>query len=315
MAAARTAWHVLLAVLLHQRAPRRFEVHREVPLSTEPLRADYLLLSNLPETNLPEANDGDPAPPPKRWRLWNLLPKDTLVEFKSTGRPYRSRNMSRFWAYLHLYYADQPVRLLTPDDLAGVLLVASRTPTLEADVKALGLAWEDLGGGYWKLCGGPFVPYVVEIDVVAEAEDDDLLRLFGHAEPHTLEAHRWLYEQGGTKERAMEIHDLEGYDEIIQKIVTGLPPEKVLSAFKPEQRLAGLPPEQRLAGLPPEQRLAGLPPEQRLAGLPPEQRLAGLPPDQAVLALPDELLRALSDEYLESLPADIRAVVRDRIGR
>jgi hypothetical protein len=86
----------------------------------------------------------------------------------------------------------------------------------------------------------------------------------------------------------MEIHDLEGYDEIIQKIVTGLPPEKVLSAFKPEQRLAGLPPE---------------------------QRLAGLPPNQAVLALPDELLRALSDEYLESLPADIRAVVRDRIGR
>jgi hypothetical protein len=262
MAAARTAWHVLLATLLHQRAPRRFEVRSEVPLSTEPL--------------------------PKRWRLWNLLPKDTLVELKSTGRPYRSRNMSRLWAYLHLYYADQPVRLLTPDDLAGVLLVASRTPALEADVKALGLAWEDLGGGYWKLCGGPFALYVVEIDAVAEAEDDDLLRLFGHAEPHSLEARRWLYEQGGTKEKAMEIHDLEGYDEVIQKIVTGLPPE---------------------------QRLAGLPPEQRLAGLPPEQRLAGLSPEQAVLALPDELLRALSDEYLSTLPAATRALIRDRIGR
>jgi hypothetical protein len=103
--------------------------------------------------------------------------------------------------------------------------------------------------------------------------------LFGHAEPHTLEARRWLFEQVGAKERAMEIHDLEGYDEIIQKIVTSLPPEQVLSAFKPEQRLAGL------------------------------------PPDQAVLALPDELLRALSDEYLSTLPATIRAVIRDRIGR
>jgi hypothetical protein len=283
MAAARTAWHVLLAALLHQRAPRRFEVRSEVPLSTEPLRADYLLLRTLPGPD-----DGDPAPPPKRWKLWNLLPKDTLVELKSTGRPYRSRNMSRLWAYLHLYYADQPARLETLADLAGALLVASRTPTLEADTKALGLAWEDLGGGYWKLCGGPFALYVAEIDAVAEAEDDDLLRLFGHAEPHTLEARRWLYEQVGAKERAMEIHDLEGYDEIIKKIVTSLPPEQVLSAFKPEQRLAGLPPE---------------------------QRLAGLPPDQAVLALPNELLRALSDEYLSTLPAAIRAVIRDRIGR
>ena len=77
----------------------------------------------------------------------------------------------------------------------------------------------------------------------------------------------------------MEIQDLEGYDEIIQKIVTGLPPEKVLAAFKPEQRLAGL------------------------------------PPDQVVLALPDEILRALSDDYLATLPAATRAVIRGRIGR
>lgn len=95
----------------------------------------------------------------------------------------------------------------------------------------------------------------------------------------------------------MEIHDLEGYDEIIRKIVTSLPLEQVLSAFKPEQRLAGLPPEQVLSAFKPE------------------QRLAGLPPDQAVLALPDELLRALSEEYLSTLPAAIRAVIRDRIGR
>jgi hypothetical protein len=93
-------------------------VRSEVPLSTEPLRADYLLLRTLPE-----ADDGDPTPP-KRWRLWNLLPKDTLVELKSTGRPYRSRNLSRFWAYLHLYYADQLARLATTFDL--VPLVRSR---------------------------------------------------------------------------------------------------------------------------------------------------------------------------------------------
>jgi hypothetical protein len=120
---------------------------------------------------------------------------------------------------------------------------------------------------------------------VAEAEDDDLLRLFGHAELHTVEARRWLYDHVGAKEIAME---LEGYEEVIQKLVSSLPPEQVLARYKPEQRLAGLQPEQRLAGLQPE---------------------------QVVLALPDEMLGALSDAYLASLPAPVRAAIRARIGR
>ena len=77
----------------------------------------------------------------------------------------------------------------------------------------------------------------------------------------------------------MEMHEAEGYDEVVRKLIEGLPPE------------------------------------QRLAGLPPEKRLAGLPPEQAVLALPDELLRALSPDYLTTLPEPIRAAVRARIGR
>jgi hypothetical protein len=139
--------------------------------------------------------------------------------------------------------------------------------------------------------------YVVELDRVAEHEDDDLLRLFGHAKERTLEARRFWAEQVGTKEAMMALHDLEGYDEVVQRF------------------LELIPPEQRLAGLAPEQRLAGLAPEQRLAGLAPEQRLAGLAPEQAVLALPDEVLRALSDDFLENLPEPIRATIRRRLGR
>ena len=274
MAASRTAWHVLLAALLHERAPRRFEVRSEVPLSAEPLRADYLLLCTVGVADV-----DPPGPAPKRWKLWSLLPKDTLVELKSTGRPYRSRNLNRLWAYLHLYFADQPARLASSPDLAGVLLVAARTPSLDADAQALGLTWQDLRGGYWKLVGGPFTLYVGEIDVVAEAEDDDLLRLFGHAQQHTIEGRRWLSDKVGGKETAMEMHELEGYDEVILKLLTSLPPE------------------------------------QRLAGLAPEQRLAGLAPEQAVLVLSDDMLRALSDEYLAKLPAGARAAIRTRIGR
>jgi hypothetical protein len=65
--------------------------------------------------------------------------------------------------------------------------------------------------------------------------------------------------------------------------------------------------------MPPEQRLAGMPPEQRLAGLPPEQRLAGLDRDHQALALPDEVLRLLPEQYLCSLSPAVHAEIRRRL--
>ncbi|WP_437778655.1 hypothetical protein [Sorangium sp. So ce1097] len=306
MGSTRTAWHVLLVALLSQRGSRRFEVRSEVPLSVEPLRADYLLLRKSAESSEPAGT---------LRRLWDLLPSEAIVEFKSIGRPYRCRNLDRLCSYLHLYFADTPERLEQRSDLCGVLLVPSRTRSLDADVAALGLEWDDLGDGYWQLRGAAFALVVVEIDPVAEAEDDDMLRLFGHGEARTREGRRWLAQQLGAEEMAMEMQDLEGFEEVIRKLVATLPPEQVLAAYAPEQRMAGLPPEQRMAGLPPEQRMAGLPPEQRMAGLPPEQRVAGLPPEQVLLAMPDDALRALSDAYLETLSAETRAAIRARIGR
>ena len=61
--------------------------------------------------------------------------------------------------------------------------------------------------------------------------------------------------------------------------------------------------------------MARMSPEQRLAGLAPEQRLAGLTEAQAVLALPDAILRGLSDEYLATLPKEVRAAIDKRLGR
>ncbi len=317
MGTTRTAWHVLLAALLDQRHPPGFEVRAEVPLSSEPLRGDFLLLRR-----------GDAPDPPGAAttlrRLWDLLPSEALLEFKSVGRPYRSRSLHRFFSYLFLYFADQPERLPEQGDLCGVLLVAARTPSLLADALALGLRWRDLGAGYARLEGAAFALYVVEIDVAADAEDDDLLRLFGHDDPHTAEARRWLAQQIGSERAGVTMEQLEEFDDIMAKILAKLPPERRLAGLAPEQRLAGLAPEQRLAGLAPEQRLAGLAPEQRLAGLAPEQRLAGLAPEQRVaglsteqqlLLLPDEALQALSDAYLDTLSPPTRAAIRARTGR
>jgi hypothetical protein len=152
----------------------------------------------------------------------------------------------------------------------------------------MGLAWEDLGGGYGRLTGGLFVLYVVEIDVVGPTEGDDLLHSLGGATPVTREA-RWFWaELVGTKEAGMSMQDMEGYDEVVQRL---------------------------LGTLSPEQRMAGLPPEERMAGLPPEQRHAGLDRDHEALALSVELLRFLPEAYLRSLPPEVEAEIRRRLAQ
>jgi hypothetical protein len=57
-----------------------------------------------------------------------------------------------------------------------------------------------------------------------------------------------------------------------------------------------------------------LTPEQLLAGLSLEQLLAGLSPEQRLLGLTDDALRALSEDYVRSLPADVQDAIRKRIG-
>jgi hypothetical protein len=268
----RTAWHFFFTILLRKRGPSEFEVRDEVPLSEEPPRLDYLLMR--------KRVDASAQRPAETLRaLWPRLPQVTVAEFKSVARPYRKGNLDRLWGYIHQYFSDQQSDIGPRDELCALLVVTTRTPTLDTDASGMELRWCDLGGGYWELRGGLFRLYVVELDRVAEHEDDDLLRLFGHAKERTLEARRFWAEQVGTREAMMALHDLEGYDEVVQKF------------------------------------LELIPPEQRLAGLAPEQRLAGLAPEQAVLALPDEVLQALSDDFLEKLPEPIRATVRRRLGR
>jgi hypothetical protein len=190
---------------------------------------------------------------------------------------------------VHAYHADESRRPGHRADLCAVLVVPNRTPTLDADLSAMGLTWEDLSGGYARVAGGLFVMYAVEIDVVMEQQGEDLVGWFGHGEqPRTVRAERFWAEMVGTVEANMDVRKLEGYEEVLQRFVKTLPPE---------------------------QRLAGLAPEQRLAGLAPEEILAALTPEQIVLGLPDAALRTLSAEYLATLSESARAAIRQRLGR
>jgi hypothetical protein len=220
-------------------------------------------------------------------RLWPMLPSVTVAEFKSIGRPYRSRGLDKLLSYIHAYFTDAE-SVKYREDLAGVLLVLNRTPTLEKDVAAMGLVFYDLGQGYWELRGGLFRLYVAEIDIVGKHERDGVLRSFGHHAERTPEALQFWAEQVGTKEAMMAVQELEGYDEVVTRFLELLPPEK---------------------------RLAGLAPEERLAGLAPEERLAGLSREQILLGLPDDELRKLPEEYLATFPDPVRQAVHKRIGR
>jgi hypothetical protein len=75
----------------------------------------------------------------------------------------------------------------------------------------------------------------------------------------------------------MSIQDMEGYDEVMEKLLNSLPPE------------------------------------QRLAGLAPEQRLAGLDHDHQALALPLDVLRLLPEDYLLTLGPEVQAELRRRL--
>jgi len=297
--AKRVIWHVGFERILRRRGPPSFEVRSEVPLSEEPPRLDYLLLRKL----TPEGEPVDNRAQTLRY-LWPLLPRVSVVEYKSPGHPYRSGQLDRLWGYVHTYFANQRAlprhradgALLTPaeggpevrerEDLCAVLVVAARPPSLVADVEAMGLVWEDLGSGYLRMHDGLFTLYVVELDVAGPAEDDDLLHSFGHGTLRSPEA-RWFWmELVGSKEAAMNMQDMEGYKELMDKM---------------------------LETLPAEQRLAGLPPEQVLSHYTPEQRLAGLDRDHQALALPVEVLRLLPEAYLRSLSPEVESEIRRRL--
>src|SRR5882672_7376482 len=253
-------------------------------------RLDYLLLRKL-------TPEGEPVDHRAQTllHLRPLLPRVSVVEYKSPGHPYRSGQLDRLWGYVHTYFANQRAlprhradgALLTPadggpevrerEDLCAVLIVAARLPSLAADVEAMGLTWEDLGSGYLRVHDGLFTLYVVELDVAGPAEGDDLLHSFGHGTLRSPEA-RWFWmELVGSKEAAMTMQDMEGYKELMDKMLDTLPAEQVLSHYAPEQRLAGL------------------------------------DRDHQALALPIEVVRLLPEAYLRSLSPEVEAEIRRRL--
>jgi hypothetical protein len=155
------------------------------------------------------------------------------------------------------------------------------TPSLRDEIAHMGWTLEPLEPGYARILGVMYTTYVAFTNEIAEAEDDDYLRVFSDHEIRTAETTAWLHHWMLEKKTMLDpkLIKPEGYDEMMAKIAESLTPE------------------------------------QRLRGLPPEERLRGLDEEQTLLALPVSVLRHLSEDYLRSFSPAVQQVVRERIAR
>jgi hypothetical protein len=274
-------WHLAFADVMQLLGPKGFEILVEVLLTLEPQRADMILLRRR----------GRGAGRARVLRkLWGWLGQVTILEYKSPAESsFRAGDLMRLFCYGVLYDTQHLAELASPSALTLALVLPSITPTLRDEVARMGWELVPVGGGYARIDGAEYTTFVAEIDEVCQDEKDDFLVLFSRTQRARGEAAQWMRRwltEATMKRRNMK--NTQGYDEMFQKLVEAMPPE---------------------------QRLAGLAPEQRLAGLAPEQRLAGLAPEREVLALSPEVLRALSEEYVRSLPADVQREIKKRLRR
>jgi hypothetical protein len=288
-----TAWHPPFYDLLAEGAPPTIEVRTEVVLSQQPRRADLLLLRR----------NGEPARDHEARvlrGLWPLLGPVTLAEFKGPSSGFRPGDLLRLYGYGLQYHELNVQELPGPSALTLALFTPALTPSVRAAIEHME-RWrlESLGSGYARILGACYTILIAFIDEVCEAERDDYLRLFSRHEQQSREAMRWLNMHFLRMTSMDNVHDLEGYDELVARLLEVLPPEDVLRHYKPEERLAGLAPEDVLRHYKPEERLAGLAPEDIVRHCGPDLFLRYLrnlaPDDQAEFekALPVEVLDLL----------------------
>jgi hypothetical protein len=284
-----TLWHESFYTCISDRAPPGFELRTEFLLSLRPRRADLLLLRR----------SGEPrrdAEAQLLRGLWPRLGAASLVEFKSPVRGFRRTEFLRLCGYGLQYHEHNLDDLPDASQLTLVLIVPSLNDAFEAELAALRCTLRDLGDGYAEVVGFPYSIYVARTNEVAEAEQDDFLRIYSKHTVQTEQARHWLEIWIENKRSDMPtVTEREDYDEILDKLLRSLPPERVLRSVDPRALLEHCKPEDRLAGLAPE------------------QRLTDLGPGEVFRAIPLEVLRALSDEYVRTLPEHVQRVIRTRL--
>jgi hypothetical protein len=300
-----TPWHPLFALAIERFAPKDRETSSEVPLSRLPLRVDILVV---------QRDNVAPALAHKFRSIFDHARKHTLIEFKGVTDDLEPVDVFTLSSYAGLYMREK--RVFEPNEMC-LMVVADRIPkSFVEQIERMGGSFVAAENGLFSGHLGGLPLHGVELRKAYKAGPSErLLYAF---------TREFLKDHGPIKlldNEEMAVYRLlaEHIQQLRGNRATMDAKDLEIAAKSYEEALADLvamaTPEQRLAQLTPEQRLAGLAPEEILAGLAPEQRLAGLAPEQVLLTLPDEVLRALSLDYINTLSEATRVAIFARIGR
>jgi hypothetical protein len=284
---ARSLRHQLLARLLEiVLTPMDIAVESEVPVMSEPPRADVLLLR-------------------RRGKAWTAAQRDLLPDGVRDRNAQHHLLECKFSESLNAaavqqalsydYFYRQTHQLKTGE--LQTYVVSARTPR-PAWLQQFGYSAEQTGV---YVSTQPLAAKVVVLvlNELSDAPHNEFLRLFASRQqvrkrsidevlqhPMGMWPERfWAIVFG--LQRFYQLEDATMKQEFTADDVIKIGAElrrQAIASATPEERLAGLAPEDRLAGLAPEDRLAGLAPEDRLAGLAPEEMAILLKQIEALLA-------------------------------
>jgi hypothetical protein len=276
-----TAWHLPFGALVEERSPSWIVVDLETLLQRESQRIDqlYTLHAKFPR-------DVDDQGRVMRG-LWKHIHVVGIGEFKSISGPLVRGDVYRLVACGWHWLSRHPTH--KPSEIVLVLMLPKISAPLMEELALCNATLVDAGNGYSLTTIYGLQLVVVEIESVAEAEQDDWLRVFGGIPVKTKEVLHWLRRHTNILENTMDdTTDITEDDEFVIKLAQSLP-----------------------VGV----RLAGLAPEERLAGLAPEARLADLGPEEQILALSDHVIRGFSKDFLATLSQETQHKIRDRLTR
>lgn len=229
-----TAWHVLFVDSLAECGPPGFDVLAEQPLSTEPLRADVVVVRRR------QGPENDSAARTLRG-FWPLVRHTALIEFKSPTRPLHPGELAKLFGYGGQYHALHIEKLGSADNLLLVLVVAAITPTLRDELQLLRLAPRRIAGGYLRAAGRPYHLLIANLSAIVEADaHDDLMRIFVQSKLLSLFAKQFVERHSMNPSAASNFTELEGYHEVVQRFLRDLTPADRLEGLAEEHVILAL---------------------------------------------------------------------------
>ena len=274
----RTLWHPLLARMLDFALASAFKVEEEVSVGKMPLRVDILLVRRE-SGQLPEA---------KRQELSALVPllnRFTLIEFKGPTDSMNRGDFAQLLGCAFLWHSQQ-TEMVPHEEVSLIVLAPTVSGPLREELMLLGCEASQHESGIFRVLGLPFPAWLVETDLMAERDQPILSlvsRVFLKDRERIIEKLAYTGHEALLRYMVQQIKQFGSREGLAmqQGVSDGVQEMRELGEELLDKILEGLPAERRLRGLPLEDVLRALPPEKRLRGLSPEELVAGLTEEQA----------------------------------